>query len=191
MASINMASILAKAKACMRSSEQQRKVELQVDKIIASGGHISGGGIQSIHTPEEAADKFIEVLINQIESCAGSDHASGALGGTAISALVNLSHSSPTKVGKNRYVIEVSFNDDLYRYSLVPSKYDGINNIAALLNSGYSAGHTVHGMWHGNKISSLPMRDGAHFIDNAVNEFMSNYAGEYGVVDIVVDDVYQ
>lgn len=199
MASINMQSILAKAQKCMSKSENQKKVNEIVDKVyLGELGRISftmsNGGTP--HPPDEAAAKFIEVLRNEIDSHAsGGGFSSGQLGATAVSALKNLDHGSPYKVGTNTYQIPVYFTSNLHRDSLDIDEFpEGVDNIAALLNSGYTAGHVVYGYWMGHneyfKTASLTQRAGAHFIDNAVHDFMGNYASEYGIIDIQVDDVY-
>lgn len=146
-----------------------------------------------------AADKFIEVLKNEIKSHEGSNYAGGELGRTAISALMNLEHSQPVKVGENQYQIEVWFSGDLHRESLAPDEYPrGIDNIAALLNNGYPSDGAVKspvfGVWLGHypwNIPSLPMRDGTHFIDNAIRTYIANYAGEYGVISVTADEIYK
>lgn len=194
MAQINMSSILAKAKNCMNSAQFQNKIEQKTDAAIMTGRAISTGAEHSIIIggASMAAAKFIEVLQNEIRSLgAGGGYANGKLGGTAVDALTHLEHGSVQKIGKNKYLIEVWFADDLHRDSLAPNEYDGVENIAALLNNGYSAGNTVYGIWHGNQTASLTQRDGAHFIESAVHNYMANYASEYGVINIEVADIYK
>lgn len=52
---------------------------------------------------------------------------------------------------KNNIIeIRMSFEDDLFSESLMPQRYDGIDNIIALFNNGYSNGHPadyVYGPW--------------------------------------------
>lgn len=194
MAQINMDSILAKAKACMNSAQFKNQVEQKTDSIIMAGGAIQTGSGKAITIAgaSQAAAKFIEVLQKEIESLgAGGAYSNGNLGNTAIDALTQLEHGGVHKVGKNKYQIGVWFAGDLHRDSLAPDEYSGIDNIAALLNNGYSAGHTVYGVWHGDNIASLTQRDGAHFIDSAVRNYMANYASEYGVISIEVADIYE
>lgn len=191
MTKINMQSILKKAQAVMNTNAKQREVSQLVDKIMLGSFTLSTNKTGGIHTPEEAADKFISVLRQEILSHAGTNAANGDFGATAIEALSELDFTSPRNIGGNQYQIEVYFNNDLRRESLAPSSYpDGIQNIAALLNKGYSAGHVVRGMWHGEDAISLKQRSGTHFIDNAIRDFMGNYAVEYGVLDITSDEIY-
>lgn len=190
-----MNSVLSKAKKYITSNEGQKKIEQKIDDMVMRGGSgmASGGGQAiTITGARDAAEKFIEVLQNEIKSL-GVDggYSSGKLGGSAISSLIQLKHGMPRKIGKREYQIEVWFTDDLHRDSLVPDRYNGVDNIAALLNKGYSAADTVYGTWHGNKIASLPKRDGAHFIENAIHNYMVSYANEYGVINIDVADIYK
>jgi len=191
MAKINMDSIIAKAQKCMGTSQKRTEVSQYIDKIVLGSITFNTGTGTSAHTPEEAADKFISVLCNEIRSHAGGDFENGDLGMTAIDALTELNYTAPRKVGENQYIIEVYFSEDLSRPSLMPQKYDGIPNIAALLNNGYSAGHIVKGMWHGEEQISLDTRSGTQFIDQAIRDFMGNYASEYGVIGIEPDPIYK
>lgn len=181
MASVNMESILAKAKAYTNSAEFQKQLESKTDEIILTGGGTPTGAFGaaiSIAGASAAADKFIEVLQGEIKSLGGTIEA-------------GLAHGSPYKVGKNRYQIAIWFSGELSRESLVPSKYGGIDNIIALFNNGYTASNRVYGTWHGQQIASLQHRDALGFISSAVNNFMGNYGNEYGVLDISVDPMYQ
>lgn len=196
MASINMESILSKIKKYTASDEGQEKINKLVDKVIL--GHIKLETKGECATPEEAADKFVEVLKKEINSHAMSQGGlSGrGLGGTAIDALTNIEHGAPIKLDKTHYQIEVWFSGNLHRDSLAPDYFDGIDNIVALLNRGYSARNVVYGTWVGHgyadsfNIPSLQHREGLHFIENAVTDYMSNYSNKYGVIDIRVDDIY-
>lgn len=198
MTAIDMNSILAKAKKATSLPAFQKKIDSKVDTMLMRGGAIANGQGAIIYGTSMAAAKFIEVLQNEIQSHAissgGGGFSAGGLGATAIDALIKLEHGEPIKVGRNRYQIAVWFTDDLSRESLSPDKYQGVDNIAALLNSGYSAGHQVYGIWKGHgdeRRASLVERDGIHFIENAIRNYMANYAKEYGVIDIKVDDIYK
>ena len=192
MAGVNWASVLKKAQACMNSPAKKREIDAKVDlhmlgKITLG---LSGGG-HATKTPEQAADKFIEVLVKEIQNHAGGSYASGGMGPSAIYALTKLNHGTPYRVG-DKYYIDVNFEGDLARSSLAPTKYDGIGNIAALLNSGYTAGHTVYGIWESRdeRIASLTSRGGAHCSESAVDSFMGNYSTEYGVEKINTSGAY-
>lgn len=197
MANINMSSIMDKLKKYTESNDFKKRIAAKTDEIILHGGGSSGSGSSlTITGASGAAGKFIEVLQEEIRSLeATSGFADGKLGSTAVSALEKLEHGTPVKVGENQYQIEVWFSNDLRRDSLAPDEYDGISNIAALLNKGYKANQTIYGIWMGHNewfnIPSLPQRAGAQFIQNAIRNYMANYAAEYGVVDIKVDDIYE
>lgn len=197
MSTINMKSILDKAKACTASAKFQKQIEAKTDEIVLTGGGkgLAGKAI-TIGGASMAAAKFIEVLQNEIRDLeASSGFAEGKLGHTAVSALEKLEHGSPRKIGRNKYQIEVWFSENLHRDSLAPDFFDkGIDNIAALLNKGYTAKQPIYGVWMGHSsfnIASLPQRSGAQFIQNAVRNYMANYANEYGVLDIKIDDIYE
>lgn len=186
-----MQSILKKAQVAMNTQAKKREVSQLVDRIMLGGFTVSTSQTGSIHTPEEAADKFISVLRQEILSHAGTNAADGDLGATAIEALSELDFTAPKNIGGNKYQIAIYFKNDLGRESLAPSSFpDGIQNIAALLNTGYSAGHVVRGVWHGEDALSLRQRSGTNFIDNAIRDFMGNYAIDYGVIDITPDEIY-
>lgn len=178
-----MASILGKAKEAMNSSNVQKRLEQKVDTIILKGG--------SSFDPIAAAKRFMDILQAEIQSHAGMSAADGDLGATAIASLTQLEHGAPIKVGKNMYQISVSFSDNLHRESLYSSGWpEGVENIAALLNTGYDASKRVYGIWNGKKTTSVQNRIGARFIEGAIRTFMADEAKTYGVVDIKPDDVY-
>lgn len=196
MPTIDMESILAKAKEAVASPKIQKATERKVDDVIKNDGipeqRFTVTGMQM------AASKFIEILQNEVKSHAasvgGGGFSEGNLGSTAVEALLNLDHGEPYKVGKNSYQIEVWFTEDLSRASLAPDRYEGVENIAALLNTGYTAGHRVYGIWKGHgdeRRASLVERDGSRFIENAIRDYMANYSGEYGVIGITVNDIYK
>lgn len=197
MSNIDMKSIMEKAVKATNTSKFQRQIEAKTDEFTLTG---NGGGKSNTvggmpTSPTFAAAKFIEVLQNEIRSLeATSGFADGKLGATAVGALSQLDHGTPYKVGKHKYQIPVWFENDLHRDSLCTDEYDGIDNIAALLNSGYDAGHVVYGIWlhhYPVNIPSLRHRSGAHFIENAIRDYMGNYASDYGVTNIEVDDIYK
>lgn len=209
MAKINMSSIKAKAARCIESDKFQKIIDEKVDDYILKGGLPSGKKV-TIAGINMAAAKFIEVLQNEINSHAIAEGGGGlngrGLGATAVSALTKLEHGVPVKIGKNRYQIDVWFGNSptapdgryLERESLAPDEFpEGVKNIAALLNKGYSAQNTVYGIWAGHgyagslNIPSLKDREGLHFIESALNNYMANHSKEYGVIDIQIDDIYQ
>lgn len=177
MASINMKSILSKAKTYIGSTVGRNKVDGVVNKVMLGNIRLQSAGV--IHTPEEAASKFIEVLKDSIKNA--------GLSPNAIEAVSNIEQTSAYRTGYNSYVIQVYFVGDMSRPSLDEAKYGRINDIVALFNNGVD--HTmkqVHGVWHGEEAWSRTTIPGTNFIEQAVTDFMGNYASEYNVTNISV-----
>lgn len=176
MASINMTSILSKAGGYMNSTKGKNKTDTIISKAMLGSVKLTSSG--SVHTPEEAASKFIEVLRRTIESC--------GLSANAIEAISQIEATAPTQIGDtNTFLIRVYFAGDLSRPSLDEATYGGISDIVALFNNGID--HTmrpVHGVWHGQDYWSRTTIPGTHFIEQAISDFQGNYAHEYNVIDI-------
>lgn len=195
MATINWSSIEQKAKQYLQTPDGKKRAQQYTDSVVM-GKASSNMPAKHFKPPEDAADKFIEILQSTISNLLSTDggYSEGKLGATAVNALTKLAHSTVRKSGESTYTIEVNFTEDLSRQSLAPGKYEDVRNIAALLNHGYSADHTVVGVWHGHgdePIHSLAQRSGAYFIETAKRIFMQEYAPEYGVIDIKVNDIYE
>ena len=70
----------------------------------------------------------------------------------------------------------------LYRPSLMPSIYDGIDNIYALFSKGYVLSTNAiqpYGMWHGSMTFALRQRDPNPFISEAVDKWVSAHQKEF------------
>lgn len=175
---INMDAILGKAKAYVNSSAGQNRVQEITDKVMLGSMRLQSSG--SIHTPEEAAAKFIEVLHKEMES--------SGLSTNAINAISNLEYSSPISLKDGTYIINVYFTGDLSRPSLDEARYGRINDLAMLFNEGVDHKmRPVKGTWHGNEIWSKTIIPGAHFMEQAVTDFIGNYSTEYNVLDIQIN----
>ncbi len=158
-----------------------------------------GNGGVKISDITHGAEKFIEILRKKIYDSAGTDYKDGELGQTAVRAAKNIvAKRKPQFVDSDKIIIDLTFGGDLHRDSLVPSLYDGVDNIIAVLNSGYpDDGHAmvrVRGVWAnhnaGNKKTlSVPNREGAHFVEEAIDEFMKHYAKKYNVISIKTKNV--
>lgn len=183
MASINMDSILAKAQACMNTSEKKAQINDIVNKVMLGKIKLkTAGSTPSPHSPEEAASKFIEVLRHEINS--------SGLSAEAADAISNLDYGAAHQVGENTYIISVYFVDDLSRPSLDESRYGSINDLAALFNTGVDHKmKPVHGEWHGHETWSRTVIPGTHFMEQAIQDFMGNYATEYNVTNITINGV--
>ncbi len=184
MAKIDWASIEAKAKAALDTPRLSKKLNEKLDDIMLGKAKAASPKSQSsLPFPVLAADKYIEILQLHIEAAGLGSPASGALGGTAIDALWDLKYTKPKKVGPRAYLISIYFSNNLHRASLDPLRYpEGVRNLAALLNNGYTAHGTVSGIWHGEWIQNLLNRSGTHFMGESMREFLMNYASKYGVI---------
>ena len=177
-------SAVAKAKEFLESEEGKEKIDKALTKKTKGGKNpIKMAGID-----------FANVLKNQINALSvpsGSDVSHGGLGETAVMALTQIDIEDPVLLKDGMYSIGISFSGDLSRPSLNPDKYDGIQNLAALLNNGYATRRPVHGTWHGEDKWGLMKRQGANFIGSAVANFKSNYSSKYKIISIEVDNAYK
>ena len=176
---VDTKSILGLAKKVVNSREFKKKQEEYVRDILLGKVSVSVRN-GSVHTAEEAAEKFIEVLKNSIST--------SGLSANAAAAISDLTFGSPVCVG-NKCTIKVSFSGDLHRESLVPNKYPGgIDHLEELLDKGVDHRmRPVHGEWHGQMVWSRTTISGAHFIDAAKRDFMASYGNEYNVTDIIIE----
>lgn len=172
-----MATTSAMAKVLAKANEKSGKV--------VRNAVLNGGTLTAAYTPQEAADKFIEVLHSSIES--------SGLTAEAMNAISDIEASAPVEIAPNVYSIDINFAGDMSRQSLAPEypKFkDGISNIAKLLNHGVDKQmNPVYGIWpgHGHTMSKTIIK-GAHFVESAVNQFMADYGQTYHVVDIKIGD---
>ena len=173
--SIDMESIIAKAKACMATSGKQREVSDKYDRIF-EGKDVASSG--SFHTPYEAGQKFADVLYDTMTDKLGYDVAN---------SIGPISSSMPFKRPDGRWQVPVYFVEDLHRDSLYEKGYpNGIDNIAALLNAGATMGDHVYGYWHGNFTISRTQIPHSNFVQKAIDDFLGNYGNEYNVWDIEI-----
>lgn len=176
--SLNMDSILSKAKAAIQPGGQAYdRYQTTVKKIKLGTIKLQSGAI--VHTPEEAAAKFMEVLRHSIES--------SGISANAQNAISDLSYTSPTEMSDGTYFINVYFSGDLSRPSLYPEKYGGLNDLAEMLNDGMHAKDYVYGTWHGERIRSKTVFPGTGFMNQAVEDFKRNYGTEYGVISCTLN----
>ncbi len=174
---IDAAAIAAKVNAHLATSAGQKKVEDAVSRTMQTGG-------VGVHTPEEAAEKFIGVLQAAIQDSGLSANAAGAIS--------DLDHTSAAGYkdinGTFKYTVRVYFTGDLSRPSLDEARYGGIDDLAELFDTGVDHQmRAVHGVWHGHETWSRTVIPGAHFIDAAISDFMGNYSTDYNVINITVD----
>ena len=187
MAVVNWSSILSKAEACMKTPEKKNEVKKIVDDYMLSGNKLSNSS-----NTIAAADRFVEVLKQCIRDSAGTNYSAGELSQYAIDAVSNIKRGKVSARGNGSYSVVINFDGERHRDSLAPSLYpEGVDDIVAILNNGYPEdGHqmgVVSGVWHGKHTFSLPNRNGAHFIEDAVSVFMTTEAAKFGVIDIQVN----
>lgn len=171
----------------MATPEKKKEVKRIVDTYM-SGGNKSGGLANTI----AAADRFVEVLKRCIRDSTGTNYSAGELSQYAVDAVSNIKRGKVSARDDGSYSVEINFDGGRHRDSLVPSLYpEGVDDIVVILNNGYPEDRhqmkTVSGIWHGKHTFSLPNRYGAHFIEDAVNVFMTTEAVKYGVLDIQVN----
>lgn len=175
---LNMDSILAKAKAAVEpGGKAYGRFQNTAKGVMLGTIKLKSGS--TVHTPEEVATKFMQVLRGSIES--------SGLSANAQSAISDFECTSPIDMGNGTYLIKVYFDGDLSRPSLYPEKYGGLNDLAEMLNDGMHAKNHVYGMWHGEYIRSRTVFPGTHFMEQAVSDFMGNYGTEYGVISCTLN----
>lgn len=173
---IDMASIIKKAEKCIKpGGSAYRRYQKFLDKEMLGDMRVESGA--SSHTPQEAAEKFIEVLRKTIRDSGLSENVKLAIS--------EFEYTSPYKLSDGTYKITVYFDEDLSRPSLDEKKYGRIKSLADLYNDGVNhTMHTVRGVWHGKETLSRTKISGEHFMEQAIADFMGNYGAEYGVSDI-------
>lgn len=183
--SVNMEAILQKAKDYMKTPKMQEKIWKKTDDYMIRGKPVVISSESQQRPAVQASGVFIKTFKKEVEDSA----AAGYLGTTAVDALENMSETKPVRSGK-RYYVQASIDGDGHRESLQPEEYDGVDNIAMLLNEGYEARIWIRGVWQGHnngkKIWSRRVRPGAHFIEHAIETFKKNDAHQFGVIDIEV-----
>lgn len=170
--SINTNSIRSKVKSALGNSATHSRMQTAAAKA-AQTGRTQNGAV--VHTPEEAAAKFIEVLHQSIES-------SGITANQA-AAISSISAGGAASSGTT-YTIGVSWTGDRTRPSLVPERYGGVYDLVGLLDKGWNASGSVYGMWHGHETFNRMSQAAGDFVDSAIGTFMGAYADEYHVKSI-------
>ena len=171
MGRIDYSSIISKIRKCLNTSKRYQVYKSKKAYEISN----------------KLSKQFQNVLAEEINN-------NGYLGSTARSALDGTYVSGFKRIGENVYKIDIDFAGDMYRPSLIPSYYGGIEDIAALLNNGYEANRTVTGYWAtaNGYIKSLQSREGAHFAQDAASVFSSTHNNlKDGFRQIIINDKYR
>lgn len=188
MATINMSSIMGKVKSWSKTP---------VGKKTMSTATLPESKM------EEAASKLCYLIRYEA--------ASHGLPESISDDISSVEYTRPYKTGENEYTVFIEFRANLHRDSLYPEGYDGVDNIIALFNNGYTARNYVYGWWDKHKATdgnvadtrnmngfgdyvwtrSLLHRGGLHFIQQAVHDFDGNYAYMYPGLSIEINPIYK
>ena len=176
-----LGSIMSKVEAWPKSDEGKKRMDAKIkeyrsgkDSKVNSSGKTNGGS--RILTPAQIkrlSKEFISILR---KTAAASD-----LADSVMEHIESFDFTEPYIAPDGSMVVAVYMTDNPHRDSLYPKKYDGVDNIVALMNCGYSANGEVFGIWKDKRIVSLQMREGKWFMQKAADEFERLYGEEYGV----------
>lgn len=176
---LNLKSILKKIEKAINKKETQEKI-IDIEETAFMGGEQPING--HIHTADEVCEKFRDVLIDSIMS-------SGVSGNVSDAIINSLNHISVEHIGNGEFEITVGFDDSVSRESLDPFWYIEIKDLGALYN--YGVDHEmkpVYGYWHNKKTKSRTEIPRYGYYEDAVSTFMSNYADEYNVIGININN---
>lgn len=150
--------------------------------------------------PDKDTAKILNKIKEKFLECYRISVSGNGFNEGATNAIGDLSFSEPKLDEDFRYVIYADV-DKNSRTSLVPDKYDGVEDMAALLNNGYATHilfdfgihdtptHAqVYGLWHGRGTWSLPVREGKHFVQDCIDSFNNLYGDEFGVTATLTED---
>ena len=154
-----------KLAAWAKSPEGQKKLRA-AQKASARAGKQFGSGEDQKKLTAYYADRLMTILDRHITE-AGYDFAD----------YLGVVRTGVDESG--RFEVHIDFDpEDIRRPSLYEAGYpEGVHDIVALLNRGYRADDSVYGQWRGASLKSLPTRDGLHFLEAAIEEFNTRYAG--------------
>ena len=140
---------------------------------------VLGAAAKKSGVAEERALAIANTAGQTLAQCINS--AMGALNGGQLAAVGEATASGATKVGEDTYSIGIDISQQ-FRPSLVPQKYGGVDDMAALFNNGWSASNEVIGFWHGRLTRSRTSFPGVHFVQNGIAAFMGSGGGDYTIV---------
>ncbi len=182
----------------IKSPEGKKEIKKYLDHCVENDIRETDGGsaVVTKEMMEEAARLMIQILKNTAFS-------TGELPESVRAHFSSLDYDPPTKVSGaygDKYMINISFTDDLSRFSLRIASGsrkgqftgDGIKNIVSLFDTGYAAKNYAYGLWYGHEdagiIRSKQTRAGLHFMQDAVDHFNSTYSKKYGVEAYIAAD---
>lgn len=195
MSFIDASSINQKLNAFMRSDEGKKLAQSKIREYVSNGTEKTAGGSYILNTDRMRA--IAGMLRLEIKSAARRYNMTGDIPDDILELFDELYYSDPHNIGGIRgisgtdfYQIELSFETDLYRPSLEPSRWDGVDNIIKLFDDGYSTGtfmakdggirhKQVQGYWpKADKVVwSVPYRKHLGFMQEAIDAFNKKYEG--------------
>lgn len=121
----------------------------------------------------EAANEFIKTLKDVIRANPNITPDTGSISS-------NLSVGNVKSNNDNTFTVGLNFSDP-YRDSLYPERYGDVH-IPKLINNGVDHHmNRLYGYWHGDFIWTRTDFYPTHFMNEAINMFMSTKAGKYDV----------
>lgn len=180
---VSLGSITSKLDAYAKSSVGKARMSEKIkdyirdnDRYVTTNGKTLGG--DRIVTQQEMRDVARELVFYIKQAAASCD-----LPASVMEHIESFDIDSASEESDEFYYVGISMSDNAKRPSVQPEKYDGVHNIVALFNTGYSANGRVFGHWESadKDIWTLQHREGLRFIQQAIDRFNSTYAKEYNV----------
>lgn len=88
--------------------------------------------------------------------------------------------------------ISIDIGGNLYRPSLQPEVYGGVDNIVSLFSKGWSYPRWAapSGYWHGQYVYARNQKEASPFISEAVNQWVGKYSGIIKIKSVNVNSAY-
>lgn len=164
-----------------KTADGKKKIDAKIksyqngsDPKVSASGKTYGGGI--IMTKKQ--------MVNAAKDLLAMLRVAGAKEGLPDSVMEHIEsfdYTLPCVTADGSFVIQIYMTDDPKRESLYQKKYDGVDNIVAVINNGYTASDVVYGKWHGKKAVSLDKRQGVFFMQKAIDSFNEKYGEKYNI----------
>lgn len=173
--------IMGLINAYANSPEGKKKMDTKIKSYIngkdplvnRDGVTLGGSKIMTRNAMKRAAKDLISMII--------STAAQEGVPASVLENIESLDYTDPYDTGDGEKGIAIYITDDPKRPSLYREKYDGVDNIVAIFNNGYTADGFVYGKWHGKKTRSLDKRQGSFFMQKAIDTFMEKYGSDFNI----------
>ena len=201
-------SLESKLAAYLKSPAAKKKIDAKMQEYHSSGAAYTTSGVSL--APEDrmmhASAKFMELLHKNALAC--------DLPASVIKHIEDMMSARPIQT-KDGFELPLFLGGDLHRNSLDDgwgigsNGYNGIDNIVALFNNGYTASNYVYGWWYGHRgttpevrfrsgdlgfgdvddawVRSKISREPLHFIQQTIADFNGNYGADYDVTAVAAD----